>query len=64
MPGGSPSYYLARVEITPDGMQKLGGRQMQPGMQTEVLIKTGESTLLRYLMTPLTRRIAASMKED
>lgn len=64
MPGGSPTYYLARVEITPDGMQKLGNRQMQPGMQAEVLIKTGERSMLGYLLGPLTKRIAASMKEE
>jgi protease secretion system membrane fusion protein len=63
-PGGSPTYYLARLEITPEGMEKLGGRQMQAGMQAEVLIKTGETTMLRYLMAPLTKRVAASLKED
>jgi protease secretion system membrane fusion protein len=52
------------LEITPEGMEKLGGRQMQAGMQAEVLIKTGETTMLRYLMAPLTKRVAASLKED
>jgi len=29
-----------------------------------VLIKTGERTLLTYLLHPLTKRIAAAMKEE
>jgi protease secretion system membrane fusion protein len=33
-------------------------------MGAEVLIKTGERTLLTYLLHPLTKRIAAAMKEE
>jgi protease secretion system membrane fusion protein len=58
------SYYLARVRVTPEGMAVLGQRTMQPGMPAEVVIKTGERTLLRYLLSPLTKRVAASMKEE
>lgn len=58
------SYYLARVAVTPEGVKQLGKRTMQPGMPAEVIFKTGERTLLTYLMGPLTKRIAASMKEE
>lgn len=58
------SYYLARVSITAKGMQELGNRQMQPGMPAEVVIKTGERTVLTYLLHPLLKRMAASMKEE
>ena len=61
---GPMSYYLGRVEITPAGIAKLGARTMQPGMPAEVLIKTGERSLLTYLLNPLTKRIAASLKEE
>jgi protease secretion system membrane fusion protein len=57
-------YYLARVAITPDGMTTLGKRQLQPGMQAEVVIRTGARSLLTYLLHPLTKRMAASMKEE
>lgn len=63
-PAGAMSYYLARVQITPAGLKQLGERTMQPGMQAEVLLKTGERSLLTYLLHPLTKRIAASMKEE
>jgi protease secretion system membrane fusion protein len=57
-------YYLARVGITENGMKSLGKRQMQPGMPAEVIIKTGERSLLTYLLNPLTKRLAASLKEE
>ncbi|MFZ4553927.1 MAG: HlyD family type I secretion periplasmic adaptor subunit [Burkholderiales bacterium] len=64
IPGQPPSYYLARVSITPEGIAKLGNRKMQPGMQAEVVIRTGERTMLTYLLHPLIKRVAASMKEE
>lgn len=61
---GGSTYYLARVSLTPNGMQDLRGHQLQPGMPVQVVIKTGERTLFAYLMHPLSKRIAASMKEE
>ncbi len=61
---GSQSYYLARVMLTDKGMHALQGRQLQPGMPVQVVIKTGERTLWNYLMHPLSKRLAASMKEE
>jgi len=58
------TYYLARLHVTPSGMKTLGQRQMQPGMPAEVVIKTGERSLLTYLLHPLTKRFAASLKEE
>lgn len=58
------SYYLARIVVTPEGLKKLGNRQMQPGMPVEVVFKTGERTVITYLLHPLIRRVAASMKEE
>lgn len=57
-------YYLARVAATPDGLKKLGKRQMQPGMPVEVIFITGERSLLTYMLHPLTKRLSASMKEE
>jgi len=57
-------YYLARVHVTEEGLKSLGSKKMQPGMPVEIVIKTGSRTLLKYLVSPLTKRIAASMKEQ
>ncbi|MBZ4219402.1 MAG: HlyD family efflux transporter periplasmic adaptor subunit [Chlorobium sp.] len=62
MPGAT--YYLARVSVTPQGLKSLGSRQMQPGMPVQVVIKTGERSLLTYLVDPLIKRITVSMKEE
>lgn len=58
------SYYLARISVTAEGMKELGSRQLQAGMPAEVVIKTGERTVLKYLLHPLLKRIAVSMKEE
>jgi protease secretion system membrane fusion protein len=63
-PQNNTSYYLARVSVTREGLKKLGKRLMQPGMPVEVIFKTGERSLLTYLVHPLTKRIAASMMEE
>ena len=60
----SAPYYLARVHVTESGLKTLGARKMQPGMPVEIVIKTGSRTLLQYLVSPLRKRIAASMKEQ
>lgn len=57
-------YYLARVQVTPDGLKHLGKRQLQAGMPVEVIFKTGERSMLTYLLHPLTKRMAASMTEE
>jgi len=61
---GVVTYYLARVELTPEGVKALGGRNLQPGMPAEVLIKTGERSLLTYMLHPLIKRVAAAMTEE
>lgn len=58
------SYYLARVNVTPEGLKTLGKRHLQPGMPVQVVFKTGERTMLTYLMHPLIKRVSASMKEE
>jgi protease secretion system membrane fusion protein len=62
--GGATAFYLARVALTVQGLQALGGRRLQPGMPVEVVIKTGERSVLTYLLSPLTKRLAAAMKEE
>lgn len=56
-------YYLCRVRITQEGIRKLGSHNLQPGMPVQVVIKTGERTLIDYLVKPLFDRISVSFKE-
>ena len=45
-------------------MKILGDRQMLAGMPAEVVIITGERSMLVYLLRPLLKRMASSMKEE
>jgi protease secretion system membrane fusion protein len=58
------SYYLARVSVTPKGLQTLGNRPLQSGMPVQVIIKTGERTMLTYFLHPFMKRFAESLKEN
>lgn len=59
-----PPSYLVQVQVTPDGLKELGRHQIRTGMPVEVIIKTGERTLLSYLTKPFLTRISAAFKEQ
>jgi protease secretion system membrane fusion protein len=62
---GEP-YFAVEVEVGPEAVAKLlsHGLEVKPGMQTEVLVQTGERTLLKYLLSPLEKRIRGALKEE
>ncbi|WP_313731292.1 HlyD family type I secretion periplasmic adaptor subunit [Pseudomonas sp.] len=57
-------YYLVRVNVSEDGMKKLGTRKLQPGMPAEVLINAGDRTMLQYLLKPARNMFAESLIEE
>lgn len=57
-------YYSMRVTVPGGELKKLGAFQIQPGMQGTVIIKTGERSLLVYLMRPLFRRFTSALGEQ
>ena len=57
-------YYLARVEVTPEGYEMLQDLTLVPGMPVEVLINTGSRSLLAYLTRPVRNAFARSMLEE
>jgi protease secretion system membrane fusion protein len=59
----APPYFLGLVEVTDSGIKKLGKNQLQAGMEADVVIKTGERSLLSYIIKPLFRRLNSSLKE-
>jgi len=60
---GAP-YYLARVEVTPEGMADMGDLILIPGMPAEVFITTGTRTFLQYVTKPFTIALSRSFIED
>lgn len=62
-PRNDNSYFVGRVQLTPEGMKKLGKHTMQAGMPADVVIKTGERTFLGYLLKPLLNRMQFAFTE-
>lgn len=60
---GEP-YYLAQVAVTDEGMEALRGNNIRPGMPAAVMIRTGERTLLGYLLKPFKDRLDKSLTEE
>jgi protease secretion system membrane fusion protein len=60
---GAP-YYEMRAKVTPEGMKMLSKLQVRPGMPVEVFIKTGERSMMSYLLKPVIDRAKTSMSEE
>ena len=56
-------YYLARVHMDQGSVPREIAAKLTPGMPADVLISTGERTMLQYLVQPLMDRFAKSMRE-
>ena len=59
---GTP-YYTVHVNVAPEELQKAGQLRLQAGMPVEVFIKTGERTVLQYLLDPLTAFVGRALRE-
>lgn len=57
-------YYLAQIEITPEGQKRLAELKVQPGMSVEVVVKAGERTLVSYIVKPIADRFALAFTGD
>lgn len=57
------AYFEAKVELLEEDMTLLGSDQLVPGMPADVLVKTGNRTLLGYLTSPLRRMFENSLIE-
>ena len=57
-------YYQARVIIDKGQIARLGGKELFPGMPVEVMITTGDTTLLNYLVQPITDLIRRGFTES
>ena len=59
------SYYLAKVEVPPEELAKLGeGVSITPGMPAEVMIMSAERTLVQYLVQPLMDSLRRTFRES
>ncbi len=58
------SYFKARLQVDPQELDKLEGRPILPGMPADVIIKTGERTVLQYLYQPISDALAKAWTEE
>ncbi len=56
-------FYLALIETTKEGLDRLAGLKVQPGMPVDVVIKAGERSFMSYLLKPLTDKMARAFKD-
>lgn len=63
-PAGKMSFYLVRIEVPPEEMQKMSGSDIVPGMPVEVLLEAGKRTALEYLTSPWTDLFGRAMREQ
>ena len=60
---GTP-YYKIKAQVTPEGMAKLKGLEVRPGMPVDVFIKTGERSLMSYLLKPVVDRLQNALSQE
>jgi protease secretion system membrane fusion protein len=62
---GQP-YYKVRARVTPAGLKLMTAKKLDvvPGMPVEMFVKTGERTMMSYLLKPLLDRAKSSMTEE
>ena len=63
-PATGQSYHLARVEVLPDSLARIGNAELVPGMPAEVLLTTAERTMAGYLLEPILATFRRSFHAD
>lgn len=63
-PATGVTYYLARIELADDEVERLQDVDLIPGMPVEAMINTGSRTLLGYLWEPVSESMTRSFRED
>lgn len=59
---GQP-YYKLYAEVAPQGMQLVRDLEIRPGMPVDMFVKTGERTMMNYLLRPIYDHLKLSMSE-
>ncbi|MYN39736.1 HlyD family type I secretion periplasmic adaptor subunit [Duganella sp. FT109W] len=62
---GQP-YYKVRAKVSKEGAQLIASKKLdiQPGMPVEMFVKTGERTMMSYLLKPIFDRAHSAMSEE
>ena len=60
---GQP-YYKLRAKVAPEGMKMVDNLHIRPGMPVELFVKTGERTMLNYILKPIFDHLKMSLTEE
>jgi protease secretion system membrane fusion protein len=60
---GNP-YYQLKAKVKPEGMKLLAEFQIRAGMPVEIFVKTGERSLMNYMLKPFLDRLHKTLVED
>lgn len=63
-PKNGAAYFVARVRLNQKELSERHSVEMVPGMPADVLIVTGERTVLSYLFLPITESFRKAFRED
>ena len=57
-------YYRVRIRVGEEGVRRLAGLEIRPGMPVEAFVRSGERSLLNYLFKPLADRTHLALGEE
>ncbi|MBA2964803.1 MULTISPECIES: HlyD family type I secretion periplasmic adaptor subunit [Ramlibacter] len=60
---GQP-YYNVKAKVAPEGRQMISALNIRPGMPVDLFVKTGERTLMNYMLKPLIDHFHMAMREE
>ncbi|MEX5730246.1 HlyD family secretion protein [Rhodovulum iodosum] len=64
-PATGQAFYRVVLDVTPEELARLGPEvALVPGMPVEAFLETGERTVLRYLLKPLSAQFERAFRED
>jgi len=58
------SFYRMKAQVEPEGMKLLSKLEVRPGMPVDIFIKTGERTMMNYLLKPVMDRAKTALTEE
>lgn len=60
---GEP-YYKVIAKVAPEGAELVSDLKVLPGMPVDMFVKTGERTMMNYLLKPIADHLKLSMSEE
>ena len=60
---GQP-YYKVTSKVAPEGVKMIYNLKIRPGMPVDMFVKTGERTMMNYLLKPILDHLKLSMSEE